>query len=244
MPPSRATAAQSRHSEIRGPRRTKTAAAPPASGIEIPRPPKALLVDSPLRIPPDPSLGPSGLRLSLPLPPSINAYYRSIVRPGKKQAQSIVSREGRAYRRQVAAVLQQRLPHGWSPLEGPLRIRIDLFMATRGSDPDNRAKACLDALQSAEGGKNTMAIFRNDKQICELHLIRWYDHESPRAEIRIWSENDPRRLDAWQSPVKMLPWLTNFIARLTEGGGLIPEILQRLRRPLVYADSSTTSPEG
>lgn len=193
-------------------RRPQSAAADVEPMPVLPPPPQALPEDPACHLPPDPRLAGGPLVLRIPLPPSINAYYRAVVRPGQEHAQSMISREGRAYRLAVARTLRTILPPDWAPLTGPLRIRIDLFMAMRGSDPDNRAKACLDALQEPEGKLSALSVFENDRQICELHLVRWYDRAKPRAEVRIWSERDPRRLDAWTRPAGIREWAAGLLA--------------------------------
>jgi len=96
------------------------------------------------------------ITLELPYPPSINRYYRHV------GFRTLISREGRAYRRAVCAILRLT---GVRPLEGTLAVGIDLYPPDRRvRDADNAQKALIDALQ--HGG-----IYRDDSQIKKLLTI-------------------------------------------------------------------------
>lgn len=96
------------------------------------------------------------MRLTLPYPPSANRYYRNVGR------RTLISREGRAYREKVCAVL----PAKTRPLPGALAVYVEVFPPDRRRrDLDNTQKALLDALQ--HGG-----IYRDDSQIDLLHIER------------------------------------------------------------------------
>lgn len=140
---------------------------------------------------------PNLITLSIPLAPSINAYYRSVVMgKGKKASvRVLISAEGRLYQSVVALSLMRQLGPGWTTLTGPIQVEMDIYMERRGSDADNRAKACLDALQEA-------GVFDNDKQICDLHLRRFYDRDNSHIDIRIKTETNLAKIDAWTPPVK------------------------------------------
>jgi Holliday junction resolvase RusA-like endonuclease len=96
------------------------------------------------------------ITLELPYPPTINRYYRHV------GFRTLISREGRAYRQAVCAILRRA---GIQPLEGTLAVGIDLYPPDRRTrDADNAQKALCDALQ--HGG-----VFRDDSQIKKLLTI-------------------------------------------------------------------------
>ena len=98
----------------------------------------------------------SVLELILPYPPSTNHYWRRV---GTK---TLISREGRGFRRLVCAILAAR---GIQPREGLLDVVIHLYPPDRRRrDVDNAQKALLDAL--AHGG-----AYHDDSQI--MHLEAW-----------------------------------------------------------------------
>lgn len=104
------------------------------------------------------------LRLALPWPPSVNAYWRSIIVGGKKvkpRVQVLVSERGREYRRAVLRACAQSpaLPLWGPPLEGPLKFEAEFAEPDRRRrDLDNLMKAMLDALKVA-------GVYRDDSQI-------------------------------------------------------------------------------
>jgi len=97
------------------------------------------------------------VELDLPYPPSVNHYWRHV------GPRVLVSREGRAYRSKVGAILARRRVR---PLVGSLAIEIDVHPPDRRRrDLDNLLKSLLDAL--AQGG-----AYEDDSQIDRLLLIR------------------------------------------------------------------------
>lgn len=64
-------------------------------------------------------------------------------------------------------------------LKGLIKIRAYLyFWDKRKRDIDNYNKLWLDAL--------SWIIYEDDKQVIELHIIKWYDKENPRIELEIY----------------------------------------------------------
>lgn len=108
------------------------------------------------------------MRLTLPLPPSVNRMYRAV------RGKVLLSQEGRAYKDACALAAVAQL--GVDPMEGRLILRADFHMNDRG-DLDNRFKALLDALQGS--------AYYNDSQLVELHAKRHYAKAEHRVEVEI-----------------------------------------------------------
>ena len=92
------------------------------------------------------------LTFELPYPPSINRYYRHV------GYRTLISREGRAFRRDVCALLA-----GGGPRKPPAGGRIALCMDAyppdrRKRDLDNLQKSVCDSLQHA-------GVYEDDSQI-------------------------------------------------------------------------------
>ncbi len=97
------------------------------------------------------------LKLQLPYPPSINHYWR---RAGNR---TIISREGREYRRRVVQLLSYK---HIDPLLGELSVEVQVAPPDRRRrDIDNVLKALLDGLQ--HGG-----AYADDYQIARLLVER------------------------------------------------------------------------
>ena len=97
--------------------------------------------------------------MSLPYPPSVNHYWR------KWNNRMVISREGRAYRQEVQAVLATAGAGGGGgdgkdpPDDGPLALAMDAFPPDRRRrDLDNIQKPLLDALEHA-------GVYQDDSQI-------------------------------------------------------------------------------
>jgi|YNPNPStandDraft_1061719.scaffolds.fasta_scaffold00077_37 crossover junction endodeoxyribonuclease RusA len=118
------------------------------------------------------------LTVELPYPPSVNHYWRRV------GPRTLISRQGRAYRREVAAAVERidRVAEQ-IPLTGPLSVEVLLYPPDRRRrDLDNTLKGLLDALEHAgvylddslierlsvekrdvvEGGKAVVVIRRRD----------------------------------------------------------------------------------
>jgi crossover junction endodeoxyribonuclease RusA len=98
--------------------------------------------------------------LTLPYPPSINRYYRHV------GYRTLISREGRTFRRNVCALLGGGGPPVRKPpAGGRIALCMDAFPPDRRiRDLDNLQKPVLDALQHA-------GTYEDDSQI-DLLLTR------------------------------------------------------------------------
>lgn len=96
-------------------------------------------------------------RIELPYPPSVNHYYRRV------GARTLISREGRAYRKAVhAAALAARA----SAMSGLIEVEVWLNPPDRRRrDLDNTLKSLLDALQHA-------GLYADDSQIVRIEAER------------------------------------------------------------------------
>jgi Holliday junction resolvase RusA-like endonuclease len=97
------------------------------------------------------------MQLELPYPPSVNHLWRRV---GHR---TLLSRQGRAYRRQVHNLL---VAHRTRQLEGRLAVTVEVHPPDRRRrDLDNLQKGLFDAMQHA-------GVFLDDSQIDELHILR------------------------------------------------------------------------
>jgi crossover junction endodeoxyribonuclease RusA len=95
------------------------------------------------------------ISVELPFPPSVNHYYLHLGR------RTFISREGRTYRDRVVSLLKVL---GVRPLEGPIRMRIEVYPPdNRRRDLDNLQKSLWDALQ--HGG-----AYHDDSQVVEFNV--------------------------------------------------------------------------
>lgn len=101
------------------------------------------------------------LRLTLPWPPSVNRYYRSVV--VGRSARVLLSAEARSYHRNCAcfcAVIRGRK----TPLRGALRLTLALRPPDRRRrDIDGPLKCLLDAL-------TRLGVWADDSQVKKLEV--------------------------------------------------------------------------
>lgn len=113
----------------------------------------------------------------LPWPPSVNGYWRSIVR-GNRPCQ-IISERGRTFRKNAADMIQYQ---GVRRYDGPVRVLINLHPPTRRKyDLDNYAKATLDALTQA-------GVLADDELVYDLRLLKCERVKDGRVDVRIEPE--------------------------------------------------------
>lgn len=112
------------------------------------------------------------MKLTLPLPPSVNHYWRSVVIKGAVRV--LMSKAGREYKEHCRLVATA---HRTTRLDGEVRVAGTVYMARLGTDLDNRVKPLLDAL--------TGICYDDDKQVAEIHLVRDLDRGNPRVELTV-----------------------------------------------------------
>ena len=101
------------------------------------------------------------MTLTLPYPPSVNHYWRRV------GPRTLISREGRTFRRDVCALLAAGNGNGprKPPSGGRIALAMDAFPPDRRRrDLDNIQKPVLDALEHA-------GVYEDDSQI-DLLLTR------------------------------------------------------------------------
>lgn len=129
------------------------------------------------------------MEFRLPNPVSTNRLWRHV------GYRTLLSREGRAYRAAVGAILAAARVR---PLDGPLAIDIEIHPPNRRSyDLDNRLKSLLDALQ--HGG-----AFHDDSQIVRLSARKCPPVPGGMAIVRI-EETDGCDVSADVSETASLP---------------------------------------
>ena len=123
------------------------------------------------------------IRLVLPWPISINAYWKSRILtmcgPAPK-CSTYVTAAGVKFQKEVfAAVTEQLGQH--SPLRGRLNVSMKFYQPTaRKCDISNYVKTTEDALTKA-------GVWLDDEQIDEEHIYRMpIDRVNPRAEVEIY----------------------------------------------------------
>lgn len=114
------------------------------------------------------------ITITLPWPPSVNHYWRTW------RGRMLISRQGRAYREQVGAILKAA---GMTPQAGPLAVHVELYPPDRRKrDVDNTFKAIGDSLQ--HGG-----AFQDDSQIVWLLLEKAEGVAGGKVIVRIAEKN-------------------------------------------------------
>jgi crossover junction endodeoxyribonuclease RusA len=110
--------------------------------------------------------------LNLPYPPSINHYWRRV------GPRTLISREGRTFRRNVCALLGGGGPRK-PPAGGRIALCMDAFPPDRRiRDLDNLQKSTLDALQHA-------GVYEDDSQIDLLLTQRRVVMPGGRLDVQV-----------------------------------------------------------
>jgi Holliday junction resolvase RusA-like endonuclease len=121
--------------------------------------------------------------------PASKANSRELVTFGRgenKRPALIKSQKARDYERDA---LRQIPPAARQRLEGPVCVTITIYYATERPDLD--ASIVLDCLQDRWHGKGEQrelvqkGVYRNDRQVREMHFYHAIDRANPRAEIEV-----------------------------------------------------------
>jgi crossover junction endodeoxyribonuclease RusA len=115
------------------------------------------------------------IELTLPYPPSVNSYWRS-VRVGNRN-QVLVSKAGRDFQHQVRLVVL--IARAVKQYSGRLIVEVMLHPAdNRKRDIDNCLKSLLDALGHA-------GVYLDDSQIDKLTVTRGEQRKGGECVVRI-----------------------------------------------------------
>jgi len=122
--------------------------------------------------------------ISVPFPPSINGYWRSV------KGRQIISARGRSFRKEGLALLKIQLAAQLDkPLEGSLTVTLNLYPPDRRRrDIDNYNKALFDLFTLAR-------IWQDDCQVKNL-TITMHDFDKTRRDYvaAVISENNSKKL--------------------------------------------------
>jgi crossover junction endodeoxyribonuclease RusA len=106
--------------------------------------------------------------LILPMPPSLNKYYRHV---GNKV---LISEVGRSYRDRLCRMIKND-----RPLMQRIKMRVEVDkIDNRHRDLDNLLKCLLDSLTHAN-------VYQDDSQIDDLRIVRTVDHDNDLDELFI-----------------------------------------------------------
>lgn len=109
-----------------------------------------------------------GIQLTLPMPPSVNRYWR------KFRNRMVISDAGLAFRAEAHVICQKA---GITPLQGRITVTVRVYRPANRGDLDNSLKAILDALNKR--------AYQDDSQIDELHAYKYLDRANPRVEVEV-----------------------------------------------------------
>lgn len=113
-----------------------------------------------------PTVRPLGTTLVLPLPPSLNHYWKHW------RNRVVKTTEAKDY---VRTVRVQALARRMKPMMGAVGVTMHVYRRQRRGDLDGFQKLLLDALQGV--------AYENDSQVTELHAYRHEDPSDPRVVV-------------------------------------------------------------
>ena len=125
------------------------------------------------------------INITLPWPPTVNTYYRSIWRKNTTHPVVLLSAKGRQYKEDAtAAMVLQDIPQN---LGGRIEVLIEVYPPDRRRrDLDNLLKPILDVLED-------YGVFYDDEQIDIIHVRR--RTKGGRVEVFVSEIPDSERLD-------------------------------------------------
>ena len=104
---------------------------------------------------------------TLSVPPSANRYWEL------RRNRIVVTDEARAYKQEVALQLGR-----YEPLLGNVAVNFTVFRPAKRGDLDNYTKVMFDALNGL--------VWKDDKQVVEIHSFREDDKKNPRVEFLVY----------------------------------------------------------
>lgn len=112
------------------------------------------------------------IKLTLPWPPATNNLYRTLVL--KDKIIRVKTGQAKKFANEVGKICQsQRI----KPFIGDVAVDVKAYRPRRVGDLDGTFKAAFDALKGH--------AYNDDKQIAEIHAVRFEDKNNPRVEIEI-----------------------------------------------------------
>lgn len=125
------------------------------------------------------------LRLTSPMPPSVNHYtkHRVVMKSGKPLAVVYKTKEAVAYQTTFKKTVAEEVEkQGWkTDLEDPRHFYVDavFYMDKKHKDCSNSWKCLLDAITE------TQLVWKDDDVVCERVNKIVYDSKNPRVELCI-----------------------------------------------------------
>lgn len=108
------------------------------------------------------------IKLTLPYPPTTNNLFMTV---GKYRVPTKRAKDFKAEVQMICIASRVK------PLSGEICVKVSVYRPRRSGDLDNTLKAIFDGLKGQ--------AFHDDKQIIEIHALRFDDKENPRAEVEI-----------------------------------------------------------
>ena len=105
--------------------------------------------------------------LTLPVPPSANNYW------GVSGNRVYVTEEAKAYKQELRYMLNSCVPTGEL-----VTVNFSVFRPRKIGDLDNYNKVMFDALNGL--------VWKDDKQVVEIHSFREDDKKNPRVEFLVY----------------------------------------------------------
>lgn len=118
-------------------------------------------------------LMPDAIRLVLPVGPSVNNLYFSVVTKARKIIR-VPSDRAKAFKAEVSRICQINRVR---PFVGEVDLVIHVYRARRVGDTDGFLKAPIDALSGY--------AYHDDKQVRNIFTYRHEDPLNPRIEVRV-----------------------------------------------------------
>lgn len=117
-------------------------------------------------------------RATLPMPPSLNNYYKHTTRGARGHSRMYKTQEAVSWEEEVQWMLKKNKIEFDKDLM--LGMELKLIFKSRGADISNRTKIIQDVLEKA-------GVYYNDNRLYENHEYKFIDKENPRIELHVWA---------------------------------------------------------